>query len=330
MASNLKVFVCEFITGGGLYSAPLPASLVREGQAMLNALLCDLLDTPGIEIITTRDPRLPPVTQPVTQYVLDSEQDVQRLWQYCIDMSDAVWAVAPESGGTLEALAAMAGPKWLGCTPEAIRIAASKRATAALLAVRGIAAVPTYGATEWQADRGGKWVAKPDDGVGCGDIRIFDDASELNSWLADGRMGSHVVQPWLSGEAASISMLCRSGEARLLSCNRQLIEVVDDTIRYRGSILNDMSVYWDAFAAMAARVAAALPGLAGYVGVDVMVHDGRLTVLEINPRLTTSYVGLRRAIGLNPAELVLDLHYNGQFVETERLQRDVVEVNLDE
>jgi predicted ATP-grasp superfamily ATP-dependent carboligase len=30
-------------------------------------------------------------------------------------------------------------------------------------------------------------------------------------------------------------------------------------------------------------------------------------VLEVNPRLTTSYVGLRRAIGVNPAGLVLRL-----------------------
>jgi predicted ATP-grasp superfamily ATP-dependent carboligase len=30
-------------------------------------------------------------------------------------------------------------------------------------------------------------------------------------------------------------------------------------------------------------------------------------VVEINPRLTTSYVGLRDSIGLNPAELALAL-----------------------
>jgi predicted ATP-grasp superfamily ATP-dependent carboligase len=30
-------------------------------------------------------------------------------------------------------------------------------------------------------------------------------------------------------------------------------------------------------------------------------------VLEVNPRLTTSYAGLRDALGINPARLVLDL-----------------------
>ncbi len=30
-------------------------------------------------------------------------------------------------------------------------------------------------------------------------------------------------------------------------------------------------------------------------------------VIEVNPRLTTSYAGLHRAIGINPAQLVLEL-----------------------
>ena len=72
-----------------------------------------------------------------------------------------------------------------------------------------------------------------------------------------------------------------------------------------------------------------LPGLAGYVGMDVIVDDGRVTVLEINPRLTTSYAGLHRAIGRNPAGLVLDLLYNGCMVEADKLQRNVVEVRVD-
>ena len=38
-----------------------------------------------------------------------------------------------------------------------------------------------------------------------------------------------------------------------------------------------------------------------------MEAPGGPVVLEINPRLTTSYVGLRPALGRNPAALVLEL-----------------------
>jgi predicted ATP-grasp superfamily ATP-dependent carboligase len=70
----------------------------------------------------------------------------------------------------------------------------------------------------------------------------------------------------------------------------------------------------DAFQALATQIVTALPGLAGYVGVDLIAHyagdEWRYAVLEINPRLTTSYVGLHQACGLNPAQLILDMFYN--------------------
>jgi predicted ATP-grasp superfamily ATP-dependent carboligase len=328
MASNLKVFVCEFITGGGLYNAPLPASLVREGEAMLAGLLAELSELPDVSLVVARDPRLPLPAFPAHYCIPESGEDIHALWQRAIDQADAAWVIAPESGGVLEKIAVMAGTKSIGCEPEAIRIAASKLATSRHLAAHGVPAVPTFLSSEPRPPAAA-WVAKPDDGVGCDGMRRFEDAAALEAWLADGRMGSHVVQPWLPGEAASLSMLCRAGRAQLLSCNRQLIEVADGAIQYRGSVLNAMTQHWGDFQDIASRVAQALPGLRGYVGIDVVVDGDRVTVIEINPRLTTSYAGLSRAIGRNAAGLVLDLHYNGHFIGTNELQRNLVEVKID-
>jgi predicted ATP-grasp superfamily ATP-dependent carboligase len=329
MASNLKVFVCEFITGGGLYNAPLPPSLTQEGGAMMESLLADLLELPGIELTTTRDPRLPPLPLPVTTHVPQHADEVWPLWQRCIDDADAVWPIAPESGGVLERISTMAqSKKLLGSAPGAIRIAGSKRATALHLARHGIAVVPTYLPVEF-VPQPGSHVAKPDDGVGGEDARLFDDCDRMREWLNEGRQHSHVIQPWLAGDPASLSMICHQGRAQLLSCNRQLIDIIDGSIHYCGSLLNGMAGHREAFDAIAGMVAGALPGLAGYVGVDVMVDDSQVTVLEINPRLTTSYAGLHRAIGRNPAGLVLDLLYNGRMTGTDKLQRNVVRVSID-
>lgn len=321
-----KIFVCEFITGGGLYNAPLPPSLAREGDAMLGALLADLLQLPDVEVMTTRDPRLPPLDMSLR--VEAAGKNVWERWAQCVAEADAVWPIAPESGGVLGRLGQMAADKMLGCSPEAIRIASSKRLTALRLADAGIAVVPTWLPAEF-SPQSGRFVAKPDDGVGGEDARLFDDAHVLQEWM-QGKSATHVIQPWLAGEAASLSMICRNGRAQLLSCNRQLIEVAGGAIHYRGSLLNGMAAHWEIFERLAPQVAQAVPGLAGYVGVDVIVDDGRVIVLEINPRLTTSYVGLHRAIGLNPAGLVLDLLYNDRMVESGKIQRNLVQVDVDD
>ena len=39
----------------------------------------------------------------------------------------------------------------------------------------------------------------------------------------------------------------------------------------------------------------------GFIGIDaILTQDKKIVFLEINPRLTTSYIGLRESIGINP------------------------------
>ena len=52
-----------------------------------------------------------------------------------------------------------------------------------------------------------------------------------------------------------------------------------------------------------------MPGLWGYAGVDLIVSDQGPVVLEVNPRLTTSYAGLSQALNMNVAEKILALQY---------------------
>jgi predicted ATP-grasp superfamily ATP-dependent carboligase len=330
----VKIFVCEFVTGGGLYREPMPFSLAREGGLMLQALLEDLMVIPGVEVLTSRDQRLPPLDLPVEQVRIDVGEDAWRQWERCIQMSDAVWLIAPESGGALERLSSLSlsnGKLLLGCLPQAITLAASKHATASALQQSGIQTIPTFMPMEIPSGMNGPFVAKPDDGVGCEDTRCFPDRNTLMAWLAlEGRMRSHVVQPFLLGTPASLSMICRNGESWLLSCNRQRVLLEEGRFIYRGSVLNDMAPYWEEFARIGRDVAKAIDGLAGYVGVDVLVNCSEIIVLEVNPRLTTSYVGLSRATGSNPARLVLELLYNESLTSLPAIARNIVEVSLDE
>lgn len=301
---------------------------------MLEALLDDLAQLDGIEILTSRDIRLPPLSMEMEVVPIGPGEDVWQSWERCLQEADALWPIAPESGGVLAKLSSLAvlhGKVLLGSTPPAVALAASKYQTAMALSAAGVAVVPTFRPTDSAMTGSASWVAKPDEGAGCEDTCSFSDRAQMQSWLAQqGRMQTHVVQPYMPGIAASLSLLCHDGKAWLLSCNRQLVELCDGVFSYRGSLLNDMSAYWGDFEGIAQAVANAMPGLAGYVGIDVLVAEKQIHVLEVNPRLTTSYVGLHRAIGCNPARLVVDLLYNSGFRSPPDIARNLVEIRLNE
>ena len=54
------------------------------------------------------------------------------------------------------------------------------------------------------------------------------------------------------------------------------------------------------------KVVEAFSGLRGYVGVDLVLAKDKSFVVDVNPRLTTSYVGLRRVASFNVAEALIN------------------------
>ena len=283
---------------------------------MRDALLRDLAQLPEVEVIVSCDARLPPpLSQQLALQIVEiaPEDDVWQAWSHCIASADAVWPIAPETDGALLRLTALVESQQkilFGSNSDAVKLAGSKYATWLALQAADINVVPTYLPENWPGNQAGHWVAKPDDGVGCAGIIYFDTTAALTDWLAQGGGTGHVIQPFMPGIPASISMLCRQRRAWLLSCNRQKVSLHGASFVYSGSLVNGMAQHWTEFDALAQRIARAIPGLCGYFGVDVLVDEGQLQVFEINPRLTTSYVGLHEAIGCNPARLVLDLLYN--------------------
>lgn len=334
----MKIFVCEFITGGGLYREALPDGLLKEGILMRDALLAELGELEDVELSCSCDLRVQaPSVGCVT--MMREDQDVWQVWRDLIEMADAVIVIAPESSGILLRLSQMVIEQeklLLGCPPSVVKLTTSKLATYHALKNTGISAVPSYSAQEWlstEAHTQAKhWVIKPDDGVGCEDVIYLSDKEQIVAWLKQGgREYTHIVQPLCAGEPASLSMFCRNGEAWLLSCNRQKVARVSGKFRYEGSLVNDFSQYWALFEVLAQKIACALPDLNGYVGVDLMVEEGdypKLTVVEINPRLTTSYAALPQATGLNIASELLKLMQDYGPYTLPKIAKNKIEITL--
>lgn len=281
---------------------------------MRDALLQDLMGLHDVQITVAYDPRFPlPADLAVEAVPITPTMNVSEIWDSLIAASDAVWCIAPETHRILEGMylqTIRSHKVWIGCDLHTIQLGADKWQTYEWLQTHGISSIQTCLASEnWQPLKG-PWVAKLRDGAGCEDSGVFDSQTTLEDWLSS-RLNTHIVQPYVTGTPASLSMLCHHGHAYLLSANQQLVDVIDGEFIYRGSRINGCLARQVEFQQLASRIAKSLPQCSGYLGVDVILtEEGTMPVLELNPRLTTSYVGLHRAIGLNPAKIILDMHYN--------------------
>ena len=325
-----KIFVCEFITAGGFNHADLTENLVREGELMRDALLRDLSQLP-YHISTTVDARLskPPYCDDCIE--INADDDVWQVWAQQISQADAVWLIAPETDGLLKKLTQLAvlqGKLILGCGLASIEIFSQKMASYLALTSAGISTIPTYTLENWPNINGG-WVAKPNDGAGCSDTVYFDQAQALCDWFAKHhKANTHVIQPYCDGIAASISCVMRNGRAQVLTCNKQLIAIENNVFKYAGNQINGMQYYWDAFELLANKIAQTSINLNGFIGIDVIVKpDDEIVVVEINPRLTTSYAGLAQATGQNPAALIINTLTQSDF-KWPTLQRHLVDIHV--
>jgi len=327
----VKIFVFEFVTGGGMADQVLPPGLTLEADLMVGTVLRDLGEIPGVRCLTSRDPRLPPIPG-VETLVPSAGEDPFSLYRRGLALTDAAWPTAPETNGVLERLGRltlMQDRILLGTHPDTVRLTASKRATAAHLSGAGIPSVPTFTVADDPLDIPGPWVVKPDDGAGAEDMMVVADARAARTSLA-GRGRGYVAQPWIEGKAASLSMLAADGQARLLAVNRQRVRVTDGRVGLSGISVNAEASHAPLLASLAGDIAAAMPLLWGHVGVDLVLTESGPLVLEVNPRLTTSYCGLRRALSANPASWVLDLLKTGRLPDTPIPQvGSTVELHLD-
>ena len=325
-----KIFVCEFITAGGFNHADLPANLVHEGALMRDALLHDLSSLP-YRISTTIDARLTQPKNCETCIPIDANDDAWQIWQQQIQQADAVWLIAPETEGLLKRLTQLAtlqGKLILGCGLKGIKIASEKLSTYLALIKAGIAPIPTYTIENWPKTAG-EWVVKPNDGAGCVDTFYFENADTLIDWISQNNQAkSSVIQPYQQGVPASISCVIYQGRAQLLSCNKQLVSIENNIFCYTGIQINAMQHLWAEFELLAQKIAETDMDLQGYVGIDVIVkNDHSIVVVEINPRLTTSYAGLNQATAQNPAALIINTLIQPNF-NWPKLQRHIVNIHV--
>ena len=322
----MRLLVTEFITGGGLANHPLPETLKQEGLLMLETLLADCSAIPGIELQITLDDRVKLNHDNYFTHLINDEQDymdiVMKLAQEC----DYTWVIAPESNGVLTHIIKMLEDikcKLINCDTQSSQLCSDKLACNQLLSEAGINVIPVMSA-EQLSDYQGPVIVKKRAGAGSEELQIFGNGSDASVFAEDEQ--EWIVQPYIEGKHKSLSAIFSNSEFIILSCNEQVLSDGNQP-SLRACIVNQYDV-GEKHQGVVEKIAKSLPGLKGYVGIDYVDSNNEIYVVDINPRLSTSYVGLNRALKHNPARLCIDAVMHQLLPENIERNTDAVEVTL--
>ena len=324
---RVRIFVSEFISSGAMSGTPLPISLLREGRAMLVAIVADLIAIPGCEVSTTLDrrlvggfPRRP--NDPLHVWAIDNVEAEKIAFDRLVGEAVATLVIAPETDRVLTRRVQRVhdlGSKSLNCLPTAIEICGDKQQLANHFAASGIATIPTQPAPPDEIEPwdllGTSCVMKPRDGAGSWLTFAIPYRDSIawkharNEFAIAGAADRAIIQPWIAGRNLSVGCVCHdSGRIEVLPIACQHLS--GSTFQYQGgTIPADIQPSMIAvIEQLVLDACATITGLRGYIGIDLMLPDNDPVsplIVEINPRLTTSYVGYRQLCHDNIAERLL-------------------------
>jgi predicted ATP-grasp superfamily ATP-dependent carboligase len=318
--------VYEHVCGGGFASEPIPPTVLCEGFSMLRTLIADF-KAAGHNVTTTVDSRISMLNPPIEAdcvIPVSSSKEAQANLRKISDEVDAVYVIAPETDGVLGSLVELVeqtNAASLNCSASAIEKVSNKAGFYDLLRKRGVPMPETLTfnvldniAEIKKAIQGGlnfPLIFKPSDGVSCCGLSVVRNEAQVsdaaNKIKRESSSKQFLVQELIAGAAASVCLFCIGRKAVPVSLNHQdvVIETPEACSSFSGgSVPFDNPLQVETFE-KAKEIVELFPNLRGYVGLDFVLTEDAAVVLEVNPRLTTSYVGLRAVANFNPAQAIV-------------------------
>jgi len=313
---TMRVLLYEWCCSGGLLGPDRDAildpssdpaadhSIAREGEAMVLAILADAARSTSLRIETlvdaTRPLDLPPGS---LAFPVGPGQEIEALRDRAT-RCDLTLVIAPETGGILaRRVASVRDHGDVAIAPDArfILTASDKHATVLALAAAGLPvpagrSLPPH--APWPTGFLRPAVRKPLDGVG-GDGLTFVGPGDPEP--APGSRPAR-LETAVSGTPVGVACLCGPGACIPLAPLEQRFSTGPVPAYLGGVPLPDPGLRHRARTLACRAIAALERGTAaaarGWVGVDLVLgerRDGREDrILEINPRMTTSFVGHSR------------------------------------
>jgi len=322
----LRILVYEHVSGGGFAEKPIPRSILCEGFGMLRTLTADL-QAAGHLVTTLLDSRIyafkPPLSAERVVPVASSKQTKPIIKDNARSI-DAALVIAPESNGILKSTITELEEEHVPLVnglSSAISAVSNKQSLSEHLRNTGVSTPDSLAFNVYDdmfetsriiAERiGFPAVFKPENDAGMAGLSLVESKAEITAAIKkitrESTSDRFVAQQHVKGVPASVSLISTGKEAVSISLNKQKVTLSSpySASTYEGGEVPFESQLKNETMSAAKRVVESYKELKGYIGVDFVLTKETPVVIEINPRLTTSYIGLREVTQFNPAEAML-------------------------
>ena len=298
-----------FVSGGSTASNP---SMALEGYAMLRAVAWDLWRS-GFKLAIALDRRaIGSLRLPPSIKVKVEPGSLMGSMRKASLLADHALIIAPPMAGIHASLTARLeelGLNVLGPLASKIAEVTDKATLMRTLSSLGLRIPKTVVLPSLSLDDllkavdelGYPMVVKPKNGAGCKGVYVISKRSQLEL-VAKSLASSpspYIAQEVIRGVHASVSLISDGHRAKPLSLNVQFLEWGFKP-EYLGGLTPFNHCLAERVLEESRRCVEALK-LKGYAGVDVVINSERPCIIEVNPRLTTSYVAVTSAFNFSPS-----------------------------
>jgi len=299
-----KILIYEYITGGGLINEDLTSDLMHEAILIIKSLYRSGENSKYFECDHLLDYRLKDFYKD-NSIIIKNKDDLYntnflRKYNY-------VLPVMPESNLKLYDYAKFLESNKINMLlsdSKTIKMCSDKYEFYKFICNNKLNTVKTY--LKYTKNMYGKrFVIKDRYGVGCSYVEITKDINKLSTINSN-----NIIQDYIVGQDYSLSVFFTRAGFKLLTINKQLIRInQNDQMYLSGIMVNIKHDFYIKFVSIISKIKNIFPGLRGFVGIDLLVNDKEIFIIEINPRLTTSFVGVYDTLGINIIDLIINSRY---------------------
>lgn len=276
-----------------------------EGKAMLEALLEDMVSTGADTMTIARDGLLRTTIKVENFSPLSGEPFIKTL-RRSVPERTGVFIIAPEANGVLLQMTRnieSLGFRNLGCSADSVELCADKLRLFSHWRSESVPTPETW-LNLMDIRDSGPFIVKPRDGCGCVDTVVVENYSELRNQMDElihQDTTEFIIQKLMPGIPASISCIISDEKTVFMPACGQSIQRIGNRLEYKGGWGPLPEEMIRRAEILAAKALGGIRGLGGWVGVDMVLGDPKDGscdyAIEINPRLTSSYLGIRHMKG---------------------------------